>query len=215
VIASNSKQQVSRRRFEVYAGNVFLTDLGSRYDETKQATEIGMRALASTGRVELAVYSTDTAGLRGKKVFGTEQAATPGAITFAWNGAGDGGKPQPRGRYIAELAYHDTEGHVIQKTETVFMQDSEAAQHAAYGEIEGQLSMDGAGSSSNTTVELVDKDGAVIQSAKSTEQGKYRFKSVSKGNYKVRVSKKGFSAKEANVEAKPAAPATKADIQLK
>jgi len=104
---------------------------------------------------------------------------------------------------------------VIQKSETVFTQDSEAAQRAKFGEIEGQLNLSSGAASANTTVELVNDKGEVLQRVRSTDQGNYRFKSVSKGAYKVRVTKQGFAAKEAPVEAKPAAPASKANIELK
>jgi squalene-hopene/tetraprenyl-beta-curcumene cyclase len=223
VVATNSKLQTSRRRYEVYAGNVFLTDLGARFDEGRATTEIGVRNIAadkdSAGKVQLSVYATDDAGKRGAKVFDTTQAGAPGAMTFAWSGTSADGKAQPRGRYIAELAFRDASGDVIQKTETVFVHDSEAAQRAKFGEIEGNLAMDsaigaGGGSSANTTVELVDKTGNVVQTVHSTEQGNYRFKGVAKGDYKVRITKKGFNAKEANVEAKPNAPAAKADMML-
>ena len=216
VVATNSKRQTSKRRFEVYAGNVFLTDLGTRFDDSKQATEIGVRDLSSApGKVALAVYATDGNGTRGKKVFATEQAGAPGAMTFAWAGTGSDGTPQPRGRYIAELELRNDAGVVIQKSETMFTHDSEAAQRAQFGEIEGQLSMDGAGTASNTMVELVDKDGKVLQRAHSTDEGNYRFKSVSKGDYRIRVSKKGFSAMDTAVTSTPSAPAAKADIKLK
>jgi hypothetical protein len=138
-------------------------------------------------------------------VYSTDQAGAPGAMTFAFNGK--------KGRYIAELGLTDHAGHTVQKTETTFTQDTEASQHAQFAEIEGKLEVP-AGASVDTTVELVNDKGEVIQRALSTDQGKYRFKSVSKGAYKVRVSKKGFMAKEADVEAKPAAPAAKADLKL-
>ncbi len=219
IVATNSKRQTSKRHLEVYAGNVFLTDLGTRYDEAKQATEVAIRNLADSpeaaGKVALNVYATEGDGKRGKKVYTTEQAGTPGAMTFAWNGNGSDGKAQPRGRYIAELEMRGKDGAVIQKSETVFTQDSEAAQRAKFGEIEGQLNLSGGAASANTTVELVNDQGEVLQRVRSTDQGNYRFKSVSKGAYKVRVTKQGFAAKEAPVESKPAAPASKANIELK
>ena len=97
----------------------------------------------------------------------------------------------------------------------MFTQDSEAAQHAQFGEIEGQLGLAGGAASANTTVDLVNDKGEVVQRVQSNEAGNYRFKSVSKGAYKIRVTKRGFAAKDAAVEARPAAPASKADIQLK
>jgi flagellar hook assembly protein FlgD len=219
VVATNSKLQTSKRRFEVYAGNVFLTDLGTRFDDAKQTTEIGVRNIAlakeTAGKVELSVYAADGEGKRGAQVFQTAQAGSLGAMTFAWNGQGTDGKPRARGKYIAELTFRDAGGKVVQRTETVFVQDSESVQHANFAEIEGNLSLDGAGDSANTTVELVNAKGEVMQRVQSTAKGNYRFKSVDKGNYKVRVSKKGFWAKEADVEAKPAAKPSKADFMLK
>ena len=70
----------------------------------------------------------------------------------------------------------------------------------------------GAGISANTTVELVDKDGRVVQTVKSTAQGNYRFKTVAAGSYRVRAKKEGWAAQEAAVEAAPAAAPTKADM---
>lgn len=219
IVATNMQNKTSRRRYEVYAGNVFLTDLGTRFDESRQTTEIAVRniALDATGKVELNVFAMD-GDRRGAKVYGTEQTGTPGAMTFAWTGVDTAGKALPRGKYVAELAFRDAKGNVVQKSEAAFVQDTEAAQRAQYGEIEGQLAMDGAagaGVSSNTLVELVNEKGEVVQRATSTAQGNYRFKTVAKGKYKVRTSKAGFKSQEAAVEAKPAAPATKADLRLK
>jgi squalene-hopene/tetraprenyl-beta-curcumene cyclase len=220
VVATNTKGQVSRRRFEVYAGNVLLTELGTRYDEARQTTEIGVRNLAPTreaaGRVELSVYTADGSdNRRGRKVYGGEQPGVPGAMTFLWDGTGEGGKAQPRGRYIAELTLRDAKGQVIQRSETLFLQDAEAVQKQKYGEIEGQLSIEGgAGVSANTVLELVDDKGKVVQRVRSTEQGNYRFKNVAEGTYKVRTRKDGFADEEASVHAAPASAPAKADMKL-
>ena len=66
-----------------------------------------------------------------------------------------------------------------------------------------------------TTVELVNERGDVMQRVQSTAKGNYRFKSVEKGNYKVRVSKKGFAAKDADLQVEPAKAPSKADFKLK
>ncbi|HEY5928574.1 MAG TPA: Ig-like domain-containing protein, partial [Kofleriaceae bacterium] len=103
VVATNSQNQTSRRRYEVYAGHVYLTELGTRFDDRTQSTEIAVRniALEPTGKVELAIYTLDAkAGGRGKRVFGGEQTGTLGALTFGWNGTGTDGTAQPRGKYL-------------------------------------------------------------------------------------------------------------------
>ena len=127
-------------------------------------------------------------------------------MTFSYAGS--------HGRYIAELQIKRKDGSIAQRAETMFTHESEDAQLADYGQIEGKLDFAGGGSASNTTVELVNDKGEVIQRTTSTDQGNYRFKNVSKGGYKLRVSKKGFAAKEAEVQAAPAAPAAKADMTL-
>lgn len=224
VVATNLRGQKSRRRYEVYAGDTYLADLGTRFDEAKQATEIAVRNLAltpeSAGKVELAIYAVKGANNeRAERVYATTREGTLGAMTFAWDGKGDDGAARPRGRYIAELAFRDRGGEVIQRVETLFLQDSEAALRATYGEIEGQLSMEAgaaaAGLSANTEVELVDERGNVVQRTRSTEQGNFRFKTVAKGNYKVRMSKKGFGKQELDVQAAPATKPAKADLTLK
>jgi hypothetical protein len=220
VVATNSQNQTSRRRYEVYAGNVYLTELGTRFDDRTQATEIAVRniALEASGKVDLAIYALDDkTGGRGKQVFATSQTGSLGAHTFGWNGTGTDGTAQPRGKYLAELTYRDAAGKALHKSETYFVHDSEAAQRANFAEVEGRLSLEaasGAGVSANTMVELVDAQGQVVQRATSTAQGNYRFKAVPKGAYKIRTSKAGFKSQETTIEAKPGAPATKADMSL-
>lgn len=217
VVATNNKGQESRRRFEVYAGKVFMTEVGARFDDAKQATDVTLRNIAPTpesaGKVELTVFAVSgDDNKRGKKVYSVEQKGAPGPMSFRWTGAGSDGKAQPRGRYLAELAMRDGKGEVVQKETALFFHDSEQVQKQKFGEIEGNLALrGGAGISANTMVELVDKQGNVVQSARSTAQGNYRFKSVAAGEYKVRARKEGFASQEATVHAAPAA-AAKADM---
>ncbi|MSP59588.1 MAG: hypothetical protein EXR72_04460 [Myxococcales bacterium] len=218
VVATNSRGQESRRRFEVYAGSVFLTEVGARFDEARQATEVTLRNLAATpetaGKLEMVVYAVEgNDNKRGKKVFTSEQKGAPGAMAFTWNGTGSDGKAQPKGRYVAELVLRDAKGKEVQKERTLFFHDSEQVQKQKFGEIEGQLSLrGGAGVSANTTVELVDDTGKVVQSATSTAQGNYRFKSVGAGQYKVRARKEGWAPQESAVQATPAAAPAKVDM---
>lgn len=218
VVATNTQGQESRRRFEVYAGNVLLTEVGTRFDEARQATEVTVRNIAPTkeaaGRVELAVYAVEGNDNKpGKKIYASEHQGTPGAMTFTWNGAGTDGKEQPRGRYLAELVLRDAKGSVVQKKSTLFFHDSESVQREKFGEVEGKLSLKGgAGIAANSMVELVDDKGNVVQQVQSTEQGNFRFKNVSAGKYKVRASKTGWAAQEAPVTAAPKSAPAKADF---
>jgi hypothetical protein len=217
VTATNVKGQVSRHRYELYAGNTYLTEVGTRFDERRLVSEIAFRnLLESGGKVQLDVMAVSPKdGTSGKKVFTAEQQTAPGAMTFTWSGVGTDGKPQPRARYAAELVLKDASGKVLQKERALFFHDAEAVQRGRYGEVEGQLSMTGGtGTSANTRVDLVDDKGNVVQSVRSTAQGNYRFKNVDAGKYKVRVSKEGFAAQEAAIEAAPNAAPAKADMRL-
>jgi squalene-hopene/tetraprenyl-beta-curcumene cyclase len=220
VVATNTRGEDTRRRLEVYAGNVFLTEVGARFDEGRQATEVTVRNIAPTadtaGKVELSVWSVDGADNKRKdRVFASEQKGAPGAMTWIWDGRGSDGKARPRGRYVAELTLRDARGRTIQKESTLFFHDSELEQKRKFAEIEGNLALrGGAGVAANTTVELVNDKGEVVQSVRSTEQGNYRFKSVAAGKYHVRASKAGWDAQEAPVEATPAAAPAKADMKF-
>jgi len=217
VVATNVKGQVSRRRYEVYAGNTWLTEVGTRFDDRRQVSEVAFRnLLEGSGKVELDVFAVSPKdGTPGKKVFTMEQKGVPGAMAFTWNGVGSDGKPQPRARYAAELVLKDPAGKVLQRERALFFHDAETAQRDQYGEVEGQLTMTGgAGISANTRVDLLDERGRVVQSVRSTEQGNYRFKNVDGGKYKVRVQKDGFAAQEASVSTAPKSAPAKADMKL-
>jgi hypothetical protein len=90
-------------------------------------------------------------------------------------------------------------------------------QRKQLGEIEGQLGLRGGGGSgiaANTSVELIDDKGNVLQRVQSTEQGNYRFKNVAAGKYRVRAVKDGWAPQEAPVTAAPAAPPAKANLSF-
>jgi squalene-hopene/tetraprenyl-beta-curcumene cyclase len=220
VVATNTRGEESRRRFEVFAGNIFLTEVGARFDEARQVTEITARNIAPTaaaaGKVELSVWSVEGANNQRKdRVFTSEQKGAPGAAAWTWDGRGSDGKPRPRGRYVAELVMRDPRGKTIQKESTLFFHDSETEQKKKFAEIEGNLALrGGAGIAANSVVDLVDDKGAVVQSVRSTAQGNYRFKSVAAGKYHVRARKDGWDAQEAAVEAKPAAAPAKANMSF-
>jgi squalene-hopene/tetraprenyl-beta-curcumene cyclase len=216
LVATNAKGQESRRRFEVFAGNVFMTQVSASFDEAAQKTLVTLRNISDPsagGAIELEVWDVaegNTATPKAK-VFSASKKGEVGAVEFAWDGKGSDGKARPRGRYVAKLAYRDAKGQLLQSESALFFHDSEAAQRQRYAEVEGQLGL-GAGKagSANTVVELVDDDGIVVQSTLTTEQGNYRFKNVDKGKYRVRAKKEGFRDLEQPVEAAPASAPAKA-----
>lgn len=212
VVATNAKGQTSRRRLEVYAGNTYLTQLGSRFtDEGTQLTARDIVPEGTAGQVVLRVF-TDEAKAGAPPVYTSTQAARHGATAFVFGGKDKAGKPFAAGRYRAELTFVDGKGAEVQHESLVFVHDTPQAQRAKYAEIQGSLGFERDGASAaNADVDLVDEQGRVVQHVKSNAQGKYRFKSVSGGNYKVRFRKDGFSSKEAEVKAAPGAPAASAD----
>lgn len=218
LVAQNGKGQVSRRRFEVYAGDVFLTDVGARFDEATQTSIVSLRNIApqaeQAGAVELEVFSTPPNGEAkpAARVFGDSKKGQVGGVSFSWNGKGSDGKPVPRGRYVAKLHFRDAQGRVRQSESALFVHDREEVQRRNFAEVEGQISLRGGASSANTVVELVDEKGQIVQTTRTTEQGNYRFQTVNRGNYRVRAKKSGFADLEQSVQAAPAAPAAKASL---
>lgn len=212
-VATNQKGQTSRRRFEVYAGNVFISQLGTQF--TGAATQVTFRGVGpkeKKGRMELRVYSASTkegAPKPDQVVFQTALPTTQGAVSFDWAGKGKDGKMQPNGRYFAEVAFLDEAGKQLQAERTLFNHDDPEAARAKFAEVAGKLSLGGAGGrgAQAAMVDLVDDQGRVVQSVRSNEAGQYRFKNVDKGAYKVRVRKDGFKELEADVKAEAGAVA--------
>jgi hypothetical protein len=209
VVATNQKGQESRRRFEVYAGKHYLTQVGARFDEATQKSQISLRNLALAGKVTVEV-------MNGKdRVWSNDQAATQGAMSFEWDGKGADKKALPKGLYTARIQYRDAKGNVIQTEETSFFHDRAEEAQKRFGTVEGTLSMGtGEGVSANTELELVDDQGRVVQRVRTTEQGNYRFKNVSGGKYKVRAKKDGWRDQEMPVQAAPATAPAKADFRF-
>ncbi|MFT3772927.1 MAG: carboxypeptidase regulatory-like domain-containing protein [Minicystis sp.] len=222
VTATNARGQTSRRRLEIYAGPYYLTQLGTRFDDG--GTLVSLRDVAPPsvhGDVVLRVFATrDDNGrpVRAGEVFTAKKTSAEGPMSFFWNGQRDADKPaSPGGRYVAEVSFLDARGRAVQKAEVPFVHDTLEKQQQAFGEIEGNLMVNGAAPAANTRVELVDDQGRVVQSATTTNEGNYRFRNVDRGNYKVRVVRQGFQAAEAPVAAAPAAAraAPKMDLQAK
>jgi squalene-hopene/tetraprenyl-beta-curcumene cyclase len=209
VVAENARGQTSRRRFEVYAGNYWLTQLGTRFDEGKQETQIALHNLAPTGKVAIDVLSA------GERVWSSERGATQGAMSFSWDGRGSDGKARPRGLYRARISLRDASGKIVQTAETDFFHDAAAEQQRRYGSVAGQLSLEGgAGVAANTELELVDDKGRVVQRARTTESGRYLFKNVTGGDYRVRTKKEGWKDQEQKIHAAPAAAPATANFHL-
>jgi hypothetical protein len=182
--------------------------------------------------VRLAIPLLLLAGCTGRKAAASESPPPPAPLRC--EGPAGAAAPQARGnpaarkaaqaglghRSRAAIAWTDQHKcfgcHVQAVAETPFVHDTLAARHARYGEIEGNLGLQGgAGVSANTVVELVDRDGNVLQRVVSTEQGNYRFKDVASGEYRVRTRKEGFADQELSVRSAPASAPVKADMLLK
>ena len=208
LLATNAKGLTSRRRLEVYAGAVYLTQIGARSSD--QTTEISLRNIAAKGSasvVEMQVMSGD------KVVATISKPSEPGAMSFAWDGKTSSGTVASNGKYTARLAFR-TGKDTVQTEDVPFVRGTEAAQHDNYGEVQGQIALPDGAAGANAPIELVDDNDNVIQKTRSTASGQYRFKGVDAGKYKIRVMKKGFEKIEAPVKASVAAEA-KQDLKLK
>jgi hypothetical protein len=203
IVAENTAGLVSTRRFRFYTGDVYLTELGSAFAEGE--TILSTRNLATStdsAKVSLNIYRqiTDEKGERKEAVYSAEQASIQGALSFAWDGKNKAGKPADGGRYIARFSYIDTQRGTLQKEEIVFSQMSPKKMKEEFAEVSGQLDLEDKGAA-NTSVELVDDQGRVVQQVWTTRDGNYRFQNVDAGKYKVRVCKKGFEQEEVDVDA--------------
>ena len=189
-IATNAKGETSRRAFEVHAGDVFLTELGSRFVDGGTAfsmRNIGRRA----GDVRLTIKTP-----AGKTVHTSNQTAEPGPMSFHW---ADG----KRGKYIATIAYVDAKATTRQTERIEFFQATEAEQRDSFAQVQGSLQFGtDKRATANALVELVDDKGNVIARTRTTARGQYRFKNVDSGKYKVRLKKRGFKAIEQKVDAR-------------
>lgn len=207
VIATNAKGQRSARRLEVYAGSVYLTELGSSF--SSDGTVFSLRDIAPEtlkGSIQLEIKKPADKGA-GATVYTASHANEPGPLSFTWSGKSNDGKPQPRGRYTAVVSFKDPSGQVLQREELTFTHDTEEAQQAHYAQVQGKLDLGNAAPAANTAVELVDDRGNVVQRTLTTEAGQYRFKSVDPGKYKVRIQKRGFVDVEQSVDAAKGAEA--------
>lgn len=210
-VATNDKGQVSRRRVQVYAGNVFFTGLGTRF--TDEGTQVSVRTIATQeqGQLVLKVFSVkmkDGSPVPGEQVQANRLSPALGPTAFMFGAKGKDGQGAPTGRYIAEVSFVDAKGTTLQKETALFTHDTPEAQRKRFAEVAGKLELARDGQmAAYAEVELVDERGTVVQRATSNEAGQYRFKSVDHGKYKVRIRKEGFGPKELDVDAKAGAVA--------
>jgi squalene-hopene/tetraprenyl-beta-curcumene cyclase len=210
VVATNDRGQTSRRRVELYTGQFYLATPGTRWSDGN--TLFSARNVAPTadgGTVRVRVRAPD-----GREVWRHDEPSAQGPVRVTWNGQpAEGAARAPAGRYLATLSYLDRSGRALQEVELPFVHDTAEAQEANYAQVQGQLRAEGAGAAANAEVELIDQAGRVVQRTQSTESGAYRFGNVDRGNYRVRVTRRGFRPSEAPVAAAPAATAA-ADMTL-
>ena len=106
VVATNAKGQQSRRRFEMYAGDLFLLELGSRF--TNEGTQVTLRNIApesTKGQVKLEVRSAE-GKVATDVAYTSTQASSHGAMAFVFGGKGKDGKPFATGRYEGASHVH-------------------------------------------------------------------------------------------------------------
>ncbi|MCB9750811.1 MAG: carboxypeptidase regulatory-like domain-containing protein [Myxococcales bacterium] len=215
LVATTADGRKTRRALELYAGDVYLTQLGARFDPNAGATSITLRNVAhesDRGEIRLEVWSVDDQQQPKTRLHQQTLARAPGPLEARWGGETDDGAPAGPGAYMAKLVFVDGDAR-LQEVQTLFFQGSSADQRASFGEIGGQLSLEqGARGSANTILELVDERGRVVQTTRTTEQGNYRFKNVIDGRYRVRTQKDGFRQLESEVEAAAGAPAASSNM---
>ncbi len=220
VEATNAAGEVSRRVFEVYSGDVFMTQMGSRYEGG--GTAITLRNIAPTkmkNTVEVEIYTLKkdaAAPTADKRIKAFKLNGEQGAMRFFWDGKDDAGQAQGGGKYLARVVLRDGAGEVRQSEDMAFVHDTAEAQRAEWGQVQGQLNFEDGDMAANAEVELLDDEGNVVDKVWTTNQGNYRFRNVdSKRKYRVRVRKKGFKAAESKEFAPaPAAAPVEADMEL-
>jgi hypothetical protein len=211
--ATNKENKTSLRRIEVYAGDVFLTRVSSRWDDG--GTLVSARDLAPAGRghtVRMTIKK-DKDGVPGAELLRTEEPGRQGPVQFFWDGKDTAGAGHLGERVHAVLEVIEG-GAVVQTESTILVHASPDWRQERFAGIQGKIDLGGADDAVNTLVELVDEAGRIIASEVTTDQGQYRFDDVDAGKYRVRVKKEGWKTQEAEVQASPAAAAAEADISL-
>jgi len=191
VVAEVDGGKTTTRRLNVFAGDAFLDEVSTRFDNG--ATVVGFRDLAPDAmNAKVRVQVLDD---KKNVVTTTEMKSSNGPV--AWNFDG-----KKAGKYTAHVEIVDDAGKVRDAKDVVFSHESYEAQRAKYAEVSGAVALPEGGASSNAEVELVDDKGNVLQRTATTKSGQYRFQNVDAGKYKVRVKKQGFKDEEQKLDAK-------------
>lgn len=192
-VAVTTAGERARRRFVVYSGDHYLTDVGSRFEDG--GTTIAFRDLAdgASGKVRLRILSGEST------IFEKVTDSHNGPQSLFWAGTGRSGG-ESTGRFRAELAWLDATGRARQTVQHEFVHTTQKKQEAAFGQVQGRIASATRGDLANTWIELVDDTGRVVEKVRSTRNGQYRFKNLDEGRYRVRVQKKGYDSWQQDVE---------------
>ena len=182
--------------------------MGTAWDDG--GTRISLRDIAPEGTPHTVRLSIQGAGRA--EVFTQSVPGTQGPLGFWWNGKTNSGSVAGGNRFTATLEFVGADGTALQVERIDFVHETLIAQREQYGQIQGQLALDGA-EGANTRVELMDELGNLIESTLTTRSGSYRFRNVNKGKYTVRVAKDGWGSAEQEVQAAPNEE-SKADLAL-
>jgi hypothetical protein len=217
--ATNARGEVSLRRFEVYAGDVFLTQLGSRF--TAEGTELSLRNIGpqdQRAQLQVEIFAAvDKGGVEeaGARVRTLRLAGQQGAQRFVWDGKDEAGVAATGERYIARLRWVDEAGVERQQESLNFVHASAEDQERKYAQIQGALELPNEAAAANVELELVNGAGVVVQRTRSTAGGNYLFRNLKDDQqYKVRVKKEGFVAAESAPIAPAPAAKARADMKL-
>lgn len=214
LVAINAANEQSRARIEFFTGDHFLTQEASHFDAG--ATHLSWRNVAPAdvrGSVKIAIHEQverNGQWTAGAVVFSHVLAAEPGPMRYTWSGPAHGA---PGRRYAAHMTFVDERGRTRHELTLPFVHDTPEWQRQNLAAVEGELQLMDGESAANAEVELVDDQGRVIQKAKTTRSGRYRFKNVDAGQYEVRVKRQGFKEEKARIQAAPAS-SSKADLKL-
>lgn len=215
--AENADGKVSHRRIELYTGAVYMTQTGTEHSSV--GTVVTLRNIAPkkmANQVRINIYATRPDGSRaaGGPIATMEQTGEQGSMRFVWDGKTGGGGQAAAGKYVASLEMLDADKKVVQTESVSIANLSRDEQKARWGEVGGRLTFEDGDAAENAEVELVDKEGNVVQKARTTQSGQYSFKQLEGGDYRVRLRKDGYVAGEQQVKAAPAAAPAKADLKL-